>query len=87
MGEIKINYAAVAEAEQKLHALAASISGEINVPLQNSKGEFVQEMQETVANINQFRTQLVEVINKTASALNNTIVSFKKADEGMSYRG
>lgn len=35
----------------------------------------------------EFRTVLIDVIDKTAKALNNTIVSFKKADENISYRG
>ena len=87
MREIKINYAAVALAEQQLHTLAASISEDISVPTQGSKGEFVDETQKTVANINEFRALLVDAINKTATALNNTIVSFKKADEGISYKG
>lgn len=87
MREIKINYAAVALAEQQLHTLATSIREDISVPTQGSKGEFVDEIQKTVANINEFRVLLVDAINKTATALNNTIVSFKKADEGISYKG
>lgn len=87
MTEIKINYAAVALAEQQLRTLASSISEDISVQTQGSKGEFVDEMQKAVTNINEFRLVLVDAINKTATALNNTIVSFKKADEGISYKG
>ena len=87
MREIRINYAAVALAEQQLRTLAASISEEITIPIQGSKGQFVDEMKETVNSINEFRVILADAISKTAVALNNTIVSFKKADEGITYKG
>ena len=87
MREININYPAVALAEQQLHTLAASISGEIIIPIQGSEGQFVDEMKKTVDSINEFRVILADAISKTAVALNNTIVSFKKADEGISYKG
>lgn len=85
--ELKIKYAAIALAEQQLRNLSSSISDEFAVDIANSQGEFADELRETVKDLNEFRVALIEVIDKTAKALNNTIVSFKKADENISYRG
>lgn len=87
MKEIKINYSVVSEAEQQLRTLADSISEEFVVNIPNSQGAFVDELRLAVKDMNEFRITLVEVIEKTATALNNTIVSFKKADENISYKG
>lgn len=85
--ELKIKYAAIALAEQQLRNLSSSISDEFNVDIANSQGEFSDELRKTVKDLNEFRVALIDVIDKTAKALNNTIVSFKKADENISYRG
>ena len=85
--ELKIKYAAIALAEQQLRTLSSSISEEFTVDLTNSQGDFSDELRKTVKDLNEFRTVLIDVIDKTAKALNNTIVSFKKADENISYRG
>lgn len=85
--ELIIKYAAIALAEQQLRTLSSSISEEFTVDLTNSQGDFSDELRETVKDLNEFRTVLIDVIDKTAKALNNTIVSFKKADENISYRG
>ncbi len=87
MKEININYQIVAEAEQNLRNLAKTISEEFIVETPYSKGAFVDELQVAVKDMNEFRRILVETIEKTATALNNTIVSFKKTDEGISYKG
>lgn len=85
--ELKIKYAAIALAEQQLRTLSSSISEEFTVDITNSQGDFSDELRKTVKDLNEFRTVLIDVIDKTAKALNNTIVSFKKADENISYRG
>lgn len=85
--ELIIKYAAIALAEQQLRTLSSSISEEFTVDLTNSQGDFSDELRKTVKDLNEFRTVLIDVIDKTAKALNNTIVSFKKADENISYRG
>ena len=85
--ELKIKYAAIALAEQQLRTLSSSISEEFTVDITNSQGDFSEELRKTVKDLNEFRTVLIDVIDKTAKALNNTIVSFKKADENISYRG
>ena len=85
--ELKIKYAAIALAEQQLRNLSSSISDDFNVDIANSQGEFSDELRKTVKDLNEFRVALIDVIDKTAKALNNTIVSFKKANENISYRG
>ena len=85
--ELIIKYAAIALAEQQLRTLSSSISEEFTVDLTNSQGDFSDELRKTVKDLNEFRTVLIDVIDKTAKALNNTIVSFKKTDENISYRG
>ena len=85
--ELIIKYAAIALAEQQLRTLSSSISEEFTVDLTNSQGDFSDELRKTVKDLNEFRTVLIDVLDKTAKALNNTIVSFKKADENISYRG
>lgn len=87
MKEINIKYLIVAEAEQELRNLANLISEEFAVDIPNSKGAFVDELRVAVKDMNEFRRTLVEIIDKTATALNNTIVSFKKTDESISYKG
>lgn len=85
--ELNIEYDAIASAEQQLRTLSKSISGEFVVNLANSQGDFADELKKTVKDLNEFRLVLIDVIDKTAKALNNTIVKFKKTDEGISYKG
>lgn len=84
--ELNIEYDAIASAEQQLRNLSNSISGEFTVDLANSQGDFADELRKTVTDLNDFRLVLIDVIDKTAKALNNTIVKFKKTDEGISYK-
>ena len=85
--QIIVDFEKVADADKQLRNLAKLISEEFVVDITKSQGDFADELRATVVALNDFRRMLEEVIIKTSTALNYTIVLFRTMDESMSYRG
>ena len=82
MGQIKVNFDVLADAEKRLSALAAGLANrQLELTFSKSEGLYVEKMQERARLLKQIGADLQTLVTSTLSAVEKTRTEFQSADD------